>query len=78
MKEKGDTYQQECIDSSKAIAAALNLTPEQWETDFQSKFGPHEWLQPYTIERAKTLGSEESESPRYRLPELHLRLSGNE
>lgn len=30
MKEKGDTYQQECLDS-KAIAAALNLTSEQWK-----------------------------------------------
>lgn len=58
VKEKGDTYQQECLDSSKAIAAALNLTSEQWETDFQSRFGPQEWLQPYTIERAKTLASE--------------------
>ena len=57
VKEKGDTYQQECLDSSKAIAAALNLTSEQWETDFQSRFGPQEWLQPYTIERAKTLVS---------------------
>ena len=58
MKEEGDTYQQECLDSSKAIAAALNSTSEQWETDFQSRFGPQEWLQPYTIDRAKTLASE--------------------
>lgn len=46
--EKGDPYEQQCRGTAEAVAAALALSPEQWQVTFQSRFGKAEWLQPYT------------------------------
>jgi ferrochelatase len=32
------------------IASALELPADNWSYSFQSRFGPQEWLQPYTDE----------------------------
>ncbi|MCI5850207.1 MAG: ferrochelatase [Sutterellaceae bacterium] len=53
---KGDRYQAECIECASRIASALGLREGTWETTFQSRFGPHEWLQPYTQVRAEEAG----------------------
>jgi ferrochelatase len=46
--EAGDPYRSQCECTAQQVAAALSLQPEQWLTAFQSRFGPEEWLKPYT------------------------------
>ncbi|MEX2488410.1 MAG: ferrochelatase [Pseudomonadales bacterium] len=46
----GDPYHCECHATSRLIADALELQDDQWMTTFQSRFGPREWLRPYTDE----------------------------
>lgn len=48
--EKGDRYRDECERTAAALRQALDLTEEQVPLTFQSRFGPMEWLQPYTSE----------------------------
>ncbi|MBR0558972.1 ferrochelatase [Neokomagataea anthophila] len=48
--EKGDRYRDECERTVSALRQALDLTEEQVPLTFQSRFGPMEWLQPYTSE----------------------------
>lgn len=56
--EKGDPYQAQCLRSAALIAAELGLAEGQWQATFQSRFGPQQWLQPYTDEKLVQLGSE--------------------
>ena len=53
--DKGDVYQQECVASfqllQKAFPAALN------KLSFQSKFGPGEWIKPYTEETCTNIAT---------------------
>lgn len=46
--DKGDPYPQQCHRTSELLADALGLNESDWITTFQSRFGPKEWLQPYT------------------------------
>jgi ferrochelatase len=45
---RGDPYQEQCIETGRRLAAALGLGSESYLITFQSRFGPGEWLQPYT------------------------------
>lgn len=45
---KGDPYRLQCLRMSERIAARLGLSMADWSLSFQSRFGPVEWLQPYT------------------------------
>lgn len=54
----GDPYPDQCRSSAGAIAAELGLRPEQWLATFQSRFGPEEWLQPYTDKTLEKLAAE--------------------
>ena len=56
--DKGDPYPQECYRTSLGIAKQLNLQKNEWETCFQSRFGPAEWLQPYLSDRMSQLPAE--------------------
>lgn len=47
LADNGDPYPQHCEASARAIAAALELGPEQWAMGYQSRFGKEAWLQPY-------------------------------
>lgn len=51
----GDPYQKECEITVKKVAEKLNLSPNQYQLVFQSRFGPAEWLQPYCDETLKNL-----------------------
>ena len=42
-------YSAQCHATTRAIAAQLNLKESQYTTTFQSRLGPEEWVQPYTI-----------------------------
>lgn len=45
---KGDPYYCECQKTSRLLAEALGLDQDAYAVTFQSRFGPTEWLQPYT------------------------------
>ena len=54
--EKGDPYQCYCQKTSRLIIEKFNKIP--MITTFQSRFGPQEWLQPYTDKIFEKLPSE--------------------
>lgn len=54
---EGDPYYCQCHKTARLVAERLGLNDDQWQLTFQSIFGKEEWLQPYTIETLKELGS---------------------
>ncbi|MDM1758373.1 MULTISPECIES: ferrochelatase [Acinetobacter] len=46
--DKGDPYAERCRVTAQKVADALNLTDDQWQISFQSRFGKQEWVKPYT------------------------------
>jgi ferrochelatase len=44
----GDSYPEHCTETTERIVAQLGLRGLQFETSFQSRFGPQAWTQPYT------------------------------
>jgi ferrochelatase len=46
--ERGDPYYGQCLESGRLLAAELGLAESDYAITFQSRFGPAEWLQPYT------------------------------
>ncbi len=45
---EGDPYHCMCIKTARLVREKLGWDEEKWHTCFQSRFGPEEWLQPYT------------------------------
>ena len=54
----GDPYHCLCQKTSRLIAEKLSLDEKDYITAFQSRFGPSEWLKPYTSETMKSLPKE--------------------
>ena len=54
--DKGDPYHCYCQKTSRLIIEKFNTIPIQ--TTFQSRFGPQEWLQPYTDKTLENLPKE--------------------
>ena len=54
----GDPYFCECHKTARLVANRLALDDGQWMLTFQSRFGPREWLKPYTDETLQTLASD--------------------
>ncbi len=52
---KGDPYYCQCAVTARLLREKLGLSEERFRLTFQSRFGPDEWLQPYTDETVKTL-----------------------
>ncbi len=48
--QDGDPYDEQCRATARLVAGALGLGADDWQASFQSRFGPDEWLQPYTDE----------------------------
>ncbi|MEJ5081015.1 MULTISPECIES: ferrochelatase [unclassified Ochrobactrum] len=48
--DKGDPYRSQCLETSRLLRARLGMDEKQFRSTFQSRFGPEEWLQPYTDE----------------------------
>jgi len=46
--DAGDPYPDECARTAAALAGALALDGSRWIMTYQSRFGPTEWMQPYT------------------------------
>jgi ferrochelatase len=46
--ETGDPYPQQCLETGRLLAEAMNWEPGRWEVTFQSRFGREEWVGPST------------------------------
>lgn len=45
--QQGDPYQQQCYTTVRLVAERLQLTADEYQMVFQSRFGVTAWLQPY-------------------------------
>lgn len=54
----GDPYYGQCLETGRALAGELGLADRDYLVTFQSRFGPAEWLQPYTQQTLELLGRE--------------------
>ena len=52
---EGDPYHCQCVKTTRLLKERLGWDNSQITTTFQSKFGPEEWLQPYTVEEVARL-----------------------
>lgn len=52
---EGDFYRTHCTTTTNLVAKDLNLSKNQFKQTFQSRFGPEDWLQPYTNETLEFL-----------------------
>ena len=52
---EGDPYHCQCQKTSRLLSERLGWEPGKLVTTFQSKFGPEEWLKPYTVEEVARL-----------------------
>ncbi len=55
--DKGDPYYCHCAKTTRLLGEATGLADKLVMT-FQSRFGPREWLKPYTLETVKSLPAE--------------------
>lgn len=55
---RGDPYHGQCLESGRLLAGALGLSDKDYVITFQSRFGPAEWLQPYTQTTLEALARE--------------------
>ncbi|WP_017930444.1 ferrochelatase [Robiginitomaculum antarcticum] len=58
MVEKGDPYKDECQKTAERLGEALGARADKLILTFQSRFGPKEWLQPYTDKTLEKLAGE--------------------
>jgi ferrochelatase len=54
---KGDPYYCHCHKTWRLMREAFGWPEERFRLSFQSRFGPEEWLQPYTDETVKALAA---------------------
>ncbi len=52
---EGDPYHCQCQKTSRLLRERLGWPEDRITTTFQSRFGPEEWLQPYTVEEVARL-----------------------
>lgn len=48
-------YRAQCVATTKAIVAKMQIPKDKYSMSFQSRLGKDEWVEPYTIESLKTL-----------------------
>ena len=56
--EKGDPYHCHCQKTGRLLREALQWDEERFRITFQSRFGPKEWLQPYSDETVRDLAAQ--------------------
>lgn len=56
--DKGDPYHCDCIKTTRLLRERMGLSKDQLITTFQSRFGPAEWLQPYTDKTIEKLAQD--------------------
>lgn len=52
---EGDPYHCQCQKTTRLLKERLGWSDTEIKTTFQSKFGPEEWLKPYTVEEVARL-----------------------
>lgn len=55
---EGDPYYCHCQKTARLVAERLGLEADRWQLTFQSIFGREEWLNPYTIDTLRELGTD--------------------
>ncbi|MGF1552949.1 MAG: ferrochelatase [Paracoccaceae bacterium] len=55
---KGDPYHCLCQKTSRLVRERLGWEKDRLQTTFQSRFGPEEWLTPYTVEHVAELAKQ--------------------
>lgn len=55
---QGDPYHCQCVKTSRLVREKLKWPEDKWITTFQSRFGPAEWLQPYTDKTIEKLAKD--------------------
>lgn len=53
--DNGDPYHCHCMKTSRLLREEMGWSKDYLKTTFQSRFGPEEWLQPYTDETVMAL-----------------------
>ncbi|MBO6852601.1 MAG: ferrochelatase [Marivivens sp.] len=53
--KEGDPYHCQCQKTTRLLKERLSWSDTQITTTFQSRFGPEEWLRPYTVEEVARL-----------------------
>ena len=56
---EGDPYHCQCQKTTRLLKERLGWDDSQIVTTFQSRFGPEEWLKPYTVEEVARLAKED-------------------
>ncbi|AQS41113.1 MAG: Ferrochelatase [Candidatus Tokpelaia hoelldobleri] len=56
--KRGDPYPDECLRTTNALRQKLGWSGDRLRMTFQSRFGPEEWLQPYTDKTVEQLARE--------------------
>ncbi len=56
---EGDPYHCQCQKTTRLLKERLGWDDTQIVTTFQSRFGPEEWLKPYTVEEVARLAKEQ-------------------
>lgn len=54
-RERGDPYYYQCLETTRLVREQLGWPEEKLTVTFQSRFGPTQWLQPYTDETLMAL-----------------------
>ncbi|MEM7090316.1 MAG: ferrochelatase [Pseudomonadota bacterium] len=53
--QQGDPYHCQCAKTTRLLKERLGWADDQLVTTFQSRFGPEEWLKPYTVDHVADL-----------------------
>ncbi len=53
--QQGDPYHCQCVKTSRLLKERLGWADDQLISTFQSRFGPEEWLKPYTVDHVADL-----------------------
>ncbi|MBB4063107.1 ferrochelatase [Gellertiella hungarica] len=56
--KKGDPYHCQCMKTARLLREKLDLPKDKLMVTFQSRFGPEEWLQPYTDKTVEKLAQD--------------------
>jgi ferrochelatase len=58
LADQGDPYQAHVEMTVTAVLAKLGLSGLEWQTCYQSRVGPLEWIKPYTVDEIARAGAE--------------------
>jgi ferrochelatase len=54
--QRGDPYHCQCLKTTRLVRETLGWNEDKIRVTFQSRFGPTEWLKPYTVDVLEELG----------------------